>query len=62
MEDQPYVFCGREEKHVAHGTTCPGTGMCNERETHEPHLRTDGSLAPYWCFGERPTWDEMVIP
>ncbi len=48
-----WVFCGRNEKHPAHGPTCPGTGKCGDRAVHEPHLVTDGSLAPFWCFGMR---------
>jgi hypothetical protein len=53
MENQPEVFCGRNEKHIAHGPTCPGTGACGSRDTHEPHLVLEGSLAPYHCFGDR---------
>jgi hypothetical protein len=48
-----WVFCGRMEKHPGHGPTCPGTGKCGDRAVHEPHLVTDGSLAPFWCFGDR---------
>jgi hypothetical protein len=49
----PWVFCGRRERHPGHGPTCPGTGKCGDRAVHEPHLVTDGSLAPFWCFGDR---------
>lgn len=53
MSDQRWVFCGRMERHVGHGRVCPGTGKCGTNDTHEPHLVTEGSLAPYWCFGDR---------
>jgi hypothetical protein len=53
MENQPWVFCDRMETHTAHGPTCPGTGNCGSRDTHEPHLVLTGSLAPFWCFGMR---------
>jgi hypothetical protein len=49
MENQPWVFCGREGQHTAHGTVCPGTGLCAQKDDHPPHLVVTGSLAPYWC-------------
>jgi hypothetical protein len=53
MENMPWVFCGRRERHHAHGVTCPGTGTCGNRDTHDEHLVLEGSLAPFWCAGSR---------
>lgn len=29
------------------------TGLCANREDHEPHLVESGSLAPYWCTADQ---------
>lgn len=52
MENMPWVYCGRTERHPAHGPTCPGSGLCAVTDDHPQHLVLEGSLAPFWCLAD----------
>lgn len=52
-DGHPWVFCGRQEEHLGHGATCPGTGLCANKHDHRQHLVLSGSLAPFWCLADQ---------